>query len=137
MFGNIHKAVNKTLRNFNNEAKEDLLHLTNLLITRRRAFLIDNNFVEQAKNVFEIKQDEVIMTASEGIEKFVEKLAAVKGKKIFYVLISNQFQYLQLRNFLLNQGFIEGTDFINGFMFLSERHGLTFNFDSKPIVQEM
>ena len=137
IFGHIHKALDKTFRKFNNEAKGSLLHLTNLLTTRRRAFLVEDNFLEQAKKIFEIKPDEFVMTSSEGIEKFIKKLTAAKGKKIFYILIGNYLQYLQLRNFLLSRNFIEGTDFVNGTLFLSENQGINFNFDTGLIVQEM
>lgn len=134
MFGNLDKALNKMFRQSQNESRDNLLHFTNLLTERKRAFFVDNNFLESAKQIFAIKDDELIMASSSGGDKFLSELENSKGKVIFFLLINN---YWQARAFLLSQGFIEGTDFINGFMFLSERHGLTFNFDSKPIVQEM
>lgn len=134
MFGNLDKAVNKTLRNFNNEAKGALLHFTNLLAERKRAFFVDSKFIETTKQTFAIKNDELVIDSASGGEKFLMELKNLRGKVIFFLFIDN---YLQARAFLLSQGFVEGTDFINGFMFLSEQHGLTFNFDSKPVVQEM
>jgi len=134
MFGNIHKALNKMFRQSQNESRDNLLHFTNLLTERKRAFFVDNNFLESAKQIFAIKDDELLIDSSSGGDKFLSELENSKGKVIFFLLINN---YWQARALLLSQGFIEGTDFINGFMFLSEQHGLTFNFDSKPIVQEM
>lgn len=137
IFGNMQKALDKTFGKFVNESKGALLHLTNLLTTHRRAFFVEDTFVEQAKQIFDIKPDEFVMVASEGVEKFVKKLTAAKGKKIFYVLIGNPWQYLQLRNFLLSRNFIEGTDFVNGTLFLSEQQGFPYKFDSKVILQDM
>ena len=64
-------------------------------------------------------------------------MTAAKGEKIFYFLLSNYFQYWQLRKFLIKNDFVEGTDFVNALSFLSEQQGIKFNFDSKPIVQKM
>ena len=134
MFGNIHKALNKTFKNLQNETSDNLLYFTNLLRKRQRMFLIDEDFLGAARQIFEIEEDERVIKLSLETEKFIAELKAEKGKVILFLLINN---YWQARAFLLSQGFIEGTDFINGFMFLSEQHGLTFNFDSKPILQEM
>ena len=134
MFGNIDKALDKTFRELQNESRENLLHFTNLLRKRQRMFLIDEDFLDAAKQILEIEENERVMELPVEAEKLVEELNAAKGKAILFLLIKD---YPQARNFLVNQGFVEGVDFANGFMFLSERHGLNLGFDSRPILQEM
>ena len=137
MFGNIHDVLDRSFRKLNNQSKNNLLHLTNLLSTRRRAFVINDKFLEQAKKIFEIKDDELVITFSNEIKGIIKEMTAAKGEKVFYFLLSNYLQYWQLRNFLIKRDFVEGTDFVNGLNFLSEQQGIKFNFDSKPIVQKM
>ena len=132
MFGNLNRALEKTFSDYFNRTKENFLRLANVLSERRRAFFIDENLLEGAKKIFEIKDNELIMDLSTSPEMLIQKLNEAKGEIILFVLTKN---YRRVGNFLLNQKFIEGTDFINGFMLLSERHGFKFYFDSKPIVQ--
>ena len=134
MFGNLEKALDKTFRQFQNEARNNLLTLTLLLRKRRRIFLLDKDFLDAAKNIFEIEKNERIMQLPVEGEKLVKEMKSAKGKAIFFILIKN---FWRVRFFLLNQGFVEGTDFVDGFMFLSERHGMNITFDTRPIVQEM
>ena len=126
--------MDKTFRQFQNEARNNLLTLTLLLRKRRRIFLLDKDFLDAAKNIFEIEKNERIMQLPVEGEKLVKEMKSAKGKAIFFILIKN---FWRVRFFLLNQGFVEGTDFVDGFMFLSERHGMNITFDTRPIVQEM
>lgn len=136
MFGNIHKALDKMFKRLQNELRDNLLDLTLLLRKRQRMFLIDEDFLDAAKKIFEIEENERIMELPVEVEKLVEELKAASGKTILFILMNN-YNYWRLKMFLLNQGFIEGRDFVNGFIFLSERHGINRDFDSRPIVQEM
>ena len=134
MFGNIDKAVAKIVGQIFNESRNILLHVTNLLVKRRRAFFVDSGFLEPAKQIFAINAGELVMDLSTGAENLIGAMNANRGKIILFVLAGN---YPQIRDFLISQNFVEGTDFINGFMFLSERHGFKMNFDTKQIFKEM
>ena len=134
MFGNIHDFLDKSFRKFNNNAKNSLLHMNNLLSTRRRAFAVSKNLLKSAKQIFEIKDDELVITLPTKFETLIKKLNSVKGEIVLYALTNN---YPQLRNILLRRKFIEGTDFVNALSFLSEQQGIKFNFDTRAIVQEM
>ena len=134
MFGNIEKAFSKMFKNYLNESKNTLLRLTNLLSKRRRMFLVENRFIETVKQIFEIRNDELIMDLSTPIETLVQKLNDSRGEAVLFVFIGN---YPQVQNFLRSQNFAEGTDFINGMTFLSERHGFQFNFVTDAILAEM
>ena len=134
MFGNLDKALKKTFGQQSNEAREFLLHMTNLLLKRKRAFIIDKNLLEPAKQIFEIKDDEQIIDPNVSGEELVKKLNKLKGKACTFVLMDN---YWQASLFLQSQGFVENVDFVDATLFLTEQHGLKVNFDTRPLVQEL
>ena len=134
MFGNIDKAVVKVVEQTLNESGNILLHVTNLLTKRRRAFLVDKGFQEPAKQIFEVNADELFMDFPTEAENLIRELNANNGKILLFVLTGI---YPQIRSFLTGQNFVEGTDFINGFLFLSERQGFKQNFDTRQIFREM
>ena len=134
IFGNMGKAFDRMFRNYLNESKNTLLHMTNLLNKRRRLFLIEEQFLNPAKQIFEIRNDELVMDLSIKPETLAQKLNASRGETVLFVLIKN---YPQVQNFLRSQNFAEGTDFVNALTFLSERHGFKFNFHTGAIVQAM
>lgn len=139
MFGNIHRALDKILREVSNEQTNILLHLTNLLAYRQRVFFIEKNNIEAIKTIFKIKKDnELIIDASElnSTKNLINALNKYKNQKIFFIISSN---YPQIRSLLINNNFVEGIDFIDGFMLLSEQYGLKKNFDhySRMLLQEM
>lgn len=131
MFGNVYKALHENFRQLVNEYRNNLLNLSNLLLKRRRAFFINDNFFSKAKDIFEIKDDELVINSSSGVEKLITEITASDSKKVFFILADN---YWQLRISLLKQNFKEGIDFIDAGILLSERHGLSFNFDSTILV---
>ena len=132
MFGNLQKALDKFL----NEQKNLLLHMTNLLTWRQRAFFVESGNAVAVKNIFAIKDDELIIDAStsDAGKKLLDAMTKFKGQKIFFILAGN---YFQIRWFLLNQKFVENVDFVNGFMFLSEQAGVKVSFDTKPLLQAL
>ena len=135
MFGNINKFFTKSFNTLINESKNDLLHFTNLLTGRERAFFVDEKNVESIRQIFAVKENELIVNSSNNnLENLINVINESKGKKIFFILFDN---YSAIRNVLLKQGFIEGNDFVNILSFLSEKHGVKINFDSREIVQEI
>lgn len=134
MFGHMNKAFDKMFRHYLNESKDTLLRMTNLLNKRRRIFLIEDRFLAPAKRIFEIRDDETILDLSMEPEVLALKLNALRGEAVLFVFVRN---YPILLNFLQSKGFREGTDFVNALLFLSERHGFHFNFNTTSLVQEM
>ena len=74
MFGNLNKALDKMFSTYFNRITENFLHVTNVLSKRRRAFFIEDKFLEFAKQIFEIRDDEFIMSSSEGVDKLIKEL---------------------------------------------------------------
>ncbi len=141
MFGNLNNALEKMFKQIQNNSKDSLLYVANLLSKRSRAFLCEKDFQESVRRIFEVTPDELILNTEMGGEKIIQELnerqkrgGVVERYIILFVMVDD---YLQARNFLLSQNFVEGVDFVNGFEFLSERHGLKFSFDSKPLLQAL
>lgn len=136
MFGNMDKELKNIFRTTVNNLKGNLLHFTNLLTQRQRAFFVNKHNIDAMKKIFEIKDDELIINASQidAGEILLDEMVKSKGTKIFILFVD---YYYQIGRFLLSKNFQEGIDFVNATMFLSERHGFKPNFDTKPIVQAM
>ena len=134
MFGNIDKAIKDMLHGNHNSSKEMLLYFTNLVAHRRRAFLVEKNNVDAVKNIFAVKEDELMIdvTQPDAGKILLEEIQKTRGQRTFFVFLAN---YAQVAQFLLQHNFTEGADFINAMLFLSERHGFKVDFDTKPIVQ--
>ena len=132
MFGNINKAMEKKIYEAVNNSRKMMLNVTNLLSERHRAFFVDEDLIEEAKQIFKIKDHELVMNSSTDAKNFLQKLNDSKGKILLFVLSDD---YWKIRSFLLSKNFVEDTDFVNGALFLSERHGVKFNFSTREIVQ--
>ena len=138
MFGNIHRATENLFRSHVGILKNNMLRITNLLKRCDRAFFIDKKNLNSLKQIFEVKDDELIIDASspDAPKNLLQALNKHKGKKIFFLLAGN---YWQLAMFLRQNNFIEGTDFFNGNLLLSEQYGVREDFApiSRSLLQEM
>ena len=136
MFGNIHKACKEIFDRSYNNSKNDLLHFTNLLTHRKRAFFVNTNNLDAIRQIFEIKDDELVIESfdTNSAGNLLLAMKESQGKKIFFILFD---KYLALRNALIQRGFVENVDFVDILSFLSEKHGVKVDFDSREILQEM
>ena len=132
IFGNIQKALDKIW----DEQKMRLLHLTNLMKVRERAFFVHNYNFEAAKKIFAIKEDEMIIdaVAPDSVTTLLKALKEFRGQKIFYILIEDMWR---MQMFLSERGFVEYQDYVSGMIFLTNSFGLEDKFDSRPLVQAM
>ena len=133
MFGNMDKAFRRQYEHL----KAQFLHYTNLLSGRERLFLIDKSMTEKMHKLFAIRDDETIIDASDSatMEKFFKTLDELRDKKLIY-LLSNNFKPIE--NKLHERDFLGGRDYVNAFIFLSEKDGGKFVvYDPKAIVREM
>ena len=60
------------------------------------------------------------------------KTAAKNDQKIFFIFVG---YYIELRDFLIQSGFVEGRDFINGMILLPTTQNI--NFFTYPLIREM
>ena len=112
--------------------KQKMINLTALMSGKTRGFFVAPPNVEVLKKFFSIRDDEEIITADsqESLIKLLESMKRNHGKKIFFIMLPNfPFQILT------QAGFVPGSDFVNGFDFLSEAQGVPLN--SYQLIKEM
>ena len=115
------------LRQLDMGLKNIAVQLSVIMAGKERAFFATVPNITPLKNMFFIRNDEEIIPF-EKPESFNVLLNSMKnslGKKIFFLMFPEGYQ--QLRASLMQAGFIEGRDFINAAMFLSEAHGVPLN----------
>ena len=133
MFGNMDKAFRKQY----DRLKGEFLRYTNLLSCRERLFLIDKSMMGKMRTIFVIRDDETIIDASDSVamDKFFETLDELRDKKLIY-LLSNNFKPVVDK--LHKRDFLGGRDYVNAFIFLSEKDGGKWLvYDSRAVVREM
>lgn len=110
------------------EQKNFAVQISAIMSGKERAFFITPDNVEISKQIFAISKKEELIVADtdESINKLVKSLKKSKGKKIFFILAN----YPAVHKILTQLGFVEGKDFINAILFLSDAHGVPFNSHS-------
>ena len=112
--------------------KNSMAQISAMMSGKTRAFFTLPQNVEGLKKIFFVRDDEEIILAENpsSLQKLIDAIKLSEGKKIFFILFPNfPFQAL------IQAGFVNGRDFLNGFYFLSEAHGIPL--DSYPIVKAM
>lgn len=126
----------ETLFNFYNgfnkiyvERQNLLIKISALMSGKTRAFFTDIKNIDFIKNVFAVQDGEEILTltSNESVQNLINLMAAQRGKKVFLLLIMQGGIYNQLRDLLKKFGFVEGQDFFDGKIFLSEEQGVPLN----------
>lgn len=130
MLGNIDKSIRKNIDDY----RDYILTFINSLSKRQRAFFIDDEHLEIVKQIFEIKDYELVISSSEGIEEFLKKITALKEEKIFFLFVNS---YIRMSNYLSSNNFVESRDYVNGFIFLSEKYSNNFKFNTTEIFKEI
>ena len=115
------------LRQLDMGLKNFAIQLSALMSGKNRAFFAIMQNIEPLKNFFFIRADEEIIPLEnqESFNVLANSMKNSLGKKVFFILFPEG--YPQLRLDLIKLGFVEGRDFINAAMFLSEAHGVPLN----------
>lgn len=115
------------IRQLDMNLKNIAVQLSVIMAGKERAFFATVPNIAPLKAIFFIRNDEEIIPF-EKPESFNVLLNSMKnsfGKKLFFLMFPEA--YPQLRASLMQAGFVEGRDFINAAMFLSEAHGVPLN----------
>ena len=85
---------------------------------KKRTFAVAPEVVDTAKQFFMVKESEEFfeLDAENPAQSIIDSLNQSNGEKIFFIMSDN---YEQIGNILVANGFIEGEDFINAMLFLS------------------
>ena len=108
------------------EMKRFASQLTALMAGKERAFSTTPQNLDGLKNFFAVREDEkiIMLENQESLKVLTKSMKKFHGKKVFFILAEG---YVQLRNELMKAGFVEGRDFINAAMFLTNVNGFGLN----------
>ena len=122
------------IRQIHHETQSRALWLSKALAGKRRAFFAPPNNLTQLKNVFAVDDNEEIIFATniESIKNLIDSMKNSNGEKLYFIVTGN---FPIVRMELTRAGFVDGRDFFNATIFLSEIHGVPMN--SYPIVKAM
>lgn len=103
---------------------------------KRRAFVTAPQNIDALKKVFYVQEGEDIfqINSPSWLNELIKVMKESVDKKIYFML-TGKFIYPQIRSMLIQAGFVEWKDFLNGEIFLSEVHGVHLN--SYPIIERM
>ena len=120
--GHLHEAI----RQLYVEQKNFATQISALISGKTRTFFVQPNMVDAARQIFYVKPEEEIIAADspESLQKLIDAMKKAGGAKVFFLLVGNYFAAAQP---LLQVGFVEGRDFLNAMLFLSDANGLPLN----------
>ena len=121
MIDNIFKA-------FTFEHDNQMMNIVNMSImasTRRRIFFVTENNMQAIKDIFAVTKDELLINASpeDAIKELISKISDLQNKMMLFVFVKD---YLNTRIKLINAGFKEGIDFVDGSTLLTTKHGMQY-----------
>lgn len=126
--GRIYEGVQQ----LQHKEKSNLIWLSKAMAGKQRAFFILPHNLEALKRIFNIEDNEEIISA-DSPNSFIRMVNSMGGgDKIFFVFALN---FRKISIGLTNAGFVEGKDFVNGMIFLSEFQGVPLN--SYQLVKAM
>ena len=114
-----------------------LILATKLMAEKSRAFFMEKHNIPIIKSVFDIKEDEEIIDADpipKSVEKLINSMRNAPNKKVVFILISS-LNYGIVKNILIQNGFTETKDFVDGRFFLPDQKAVPFK--SHFIVKAM
>ena len=124
--GNIFDA----LRQIYVERQAVLIKISEIFVGKRRAFVTVSPIANKLKKIFSIKENEDLFSINDqhSLQDLIMNMKKSVGEKIFIIFTGGI--YPQLHAILTQAGLVEGRDFINGEIFLSEVHGVQLNLYS-------
>ena len=109
---------------------------TVLMSGKTRAFFTTEPNIEFVQKVFNVREDEEIIpfVGQESLNALAKSMFESRGKKVYFMLLG---QYYQLRPQLINSGFVEGRDFVNAAVFLSNANGVISENELHQLIRNM
>ena len=104
--------------------KNSMVQISAIMSGKTRAFFTPPQNVEALKKIFSVRDDEEIILAENqaSVQKLIDAMNSSRNKKVFFILAPG-FPVQAL----IQAGFVYGKDFLSGFEFLSEAHGVPLN----------
>ena len=113
------------------EQKDFAVKISATVAGKERAFFTAQDNIKFLKQIFYIQDNEEIIASNsqESVQKLIKSLNKSRGRKIFFILEN----YPAVHSILTQAGFVEGRDFLNAMLFLSDAHGVPF--DSHSLIK--
>ena len=116
-------------KKINNSFSEYTLKISATVSNRVRAFYVEPKKLDAMKKHFLIRDDEEVILAEneDSIPKLIESMKASKKKKVFFILTEELMKKKFPFKRLVDEGFVNGKDFVKGWELLSTSRGEPFN----------
>lgn len=120
-----------------NDLKERALKMAAIISGKSRAFFIEPSNVKKMIEVFSIRSDEEIIFAEneDSIKKLINAMKESEGKSLFFIMTEKIGKKKFSFDKLTDEGFVQDKDFVKGWTFLSDKHGIPFN--SFSLIESM
>ena len=114
------------------QQKKLALNVSAIMSGKTRAFFVQSNSAEAIKQIFHVKPEEefIIADTQDSVQNLTNAMRLSNGQKVFFIFVIN---FQPLYNFLIQEGFAPGKDFVNAMEFLSDAEGVPLN--SYPLVK--
>ena len=122
------------VRQIQHECQTRALWLSKVLAGKQRAFFTSQSNLNLLKRAFSVENSEEIILSNDknALQSLIHSIKKSHGKKLYFIVTGN-FQFFRAE--LTKAGFVDGKDFVNGTIFLSEIQGVPMN--SYPLVKAM
>ncbi len=107
-----------------NDGKSFALRISKIVSGKRKIFFTTPANEEAVRQIFSVTADEEIILSDKADMQIVLREKLNDGDKILFVIVAN---YQSVKKFLIQLGFTEYKDFINGTEFLTTEQGGIFN----------
>lgn len=133
--GNFYNGVKELYSELNAEQKNLMRMISAATSGKSRVFVTVSQSVDALKQIFYVQEGEEILLADSPnwFEKLVNNMKNSVGKKIYFMLVGEI--YSQLCAGLMQLGFVEWRDFLNGEIFLPNINGV--KFDSYRLIANL
>ena len=113
------------------EQKDFAAQISTLMSGKKRAFFVSQENLEALRQIFYVKSEEEIILAESPNSLQLLANSMATHDKIFFILLPNEYQAIGIA--LIQAGFVEGRDFLNAMLFLSDAHGVPL--DTYPLIK--
>ena len=126
--------LNRLYFQYFDECQSRALWLSKAMAGKQRAFFALPNNLDVLRKIFGIDDGEevILAIADESLKQLAESMKKSKGKKLYFIMAGN---FPLIHAELTKAGFVDGKDFVNGTIFMSEMQGVPMN--SYPLVKAM
>lgn len=106
--------------------------LSSIVLSKTRAFFVEPSRIESMKEIFSIRDDELIIPAenAESILKLIDVMKSSQGTVVFFIVMEKFLKKKFPFYLLTKEGFVENKDFVNVGKLVSP-------FDSYPLIANM